>query len=73
MEGDREIEREVLHYNLDVIISYGSLNRTGFHLNAKGKRKIDDNTLVALALAVAQSLPEQKEIIVKLIINLIKN
>ena len=30
IEGDREIEREVLHYNLDVIISYGSLNRTGF-------------------------------------------
>jgi hypothetical protein len=36
------------------------------------KRKIDDNALVALALAVAQSLPEQRDLIIKLIINLIK-
>lgn len=49
------------------------LERNNYHLNTKGKRKIDDNTLVALALAVAQSLPEQREVIIKLIINLIKN
>ena len=49
------------------------LEQNNFHLNAKGKRKIDDNTLVALALAVAQSLPEQREMIIRLIINLIKN
>ena len=49
------------------------LEQNDFHLKADGKRKITENTLVALALAVAQSLPEQREIIIKLIINLIKN
>lgn len=48
------------------------LEQNKFHLNTEGKRKIDDNTLVALALAVAQSLPEQREMIIRLIINLIK-
>jgi death-on-curing family protein len=49
------------------------LEQNNYHKNREGKRKIDDNTLVALALAVAQSLPEQRELIIKLIINLIKN
>lgn len=49
------------------------LEQNNFHLNSAGKRKIEENTLVALALTVAQSLPEQREIIIKLIINMIKN
>ena len=49
------------------------LEQNNFHINSNRKRKVNDNTLVALALAVAQSLPEQREIILKLIINLIKN
>jgi death-on-curing family protein len=49
------------------------LEQNNYHLNKKGERKIDNNTLVALALAVAQSLPEQRELMVMLIINLIKN
>ncbi len=49
------------------------LGQNNFHLNSKRKRKIEENTLVALALAVAQSLPIQRELILKLIINLIKN
>lgn len=49
------------------------LEQNNFHLNAKGERKISDNALVALALAVAQSMPDQREIILKLIINLIKD
>lgn len=49
------------------------LEQNNFHKNHEGKRKIEDNTLVALALTVAQSLPEQRELITKLIINLIKN
>jgi death-on-curing family protein len=48
------------------------LEQNHYHLNQERKRKIDGNTLVALALAVAQSLPEQRELILKLIINLIK-
>lgn len=49
------------------------LEQNQFHLTADNRRKINDNTLVALALAVAQSLPDQRNIMVKLIINLIKN
>jgi prophage maintenance system killer protein len=49
------------------------LEQNNIHLTNEGDRKVNDNTLVALALAVAQSLPEQREIIIKLIINLIKN
>jgi prophage maintenance system killer protein/predicted transcriptional regulator len=49
------------------------LEQNKHHLNNKGERKINDNTLVTLALTVAQSLPEQRETIQKLIMNLIKN
>ncbi len=49
------------------------LEQNEFHLKPDGSSKISDNTLVTLALAVAQSLPEQRELIIKLIINLIKN
>ncbi len=49
------------------------LEQNGHHLNENGERKINNNTLVTLALAVAQSLPEQKETVQKLIMNLIKN
>ena len=49
------------------------LEQNDFHLNSKGERKINEITLPALALAVAQSLPEQRDIMVKLIINMIKD
>lgn len=49
------------------------LEQNNFHLNSKGERKINEITLPALALAVAQSLPEQRDIMVKLIINMIKS
>lgn len=49
------------------------LERNNFHLTNNGERKIHYTTLVALALAVAQSIPEQRNIILKLIINLIRN
>lgn len=49
------------------------LEQNRHHLNDNGERKINDNTLVTLALAVAQSLPEQRETVQKLIMNLIKN
>jgi len=47
------------------------LEQNKHHLNKNGERKINDNTLVTLALAIAQSLPEQRETVQKLIINLI--
>ncbi|WP_119344017.1 virulence protein RhuM/Fic/DOC family protein [Facilibium subflavum] len=48
------------------------LEKNKHHLKRNGEYKVSDNALVAIALLVAQSLPEQKEIIIKLIINLIK-
>lgn len=42
-------------------------------LQPDSETKINDNALVALALLVAQSQPDQKAIMIKLIINLIKN
>ena len=49
------------------------LEQNSYHLDKRGIRKINENTLVALALAVAQSLPEQRDLMIKLIVNLIKN
>jgi len=49
------------------------LEQNMHHLNQNGERKINSNTLVTLALAVAQSIPEQRGTIQKLIMNLIKN
>ena len=49
------------------------LKQNNNHLNDKGEREINDNTLVTIALTVAQSLPEQRDTMRKLIINLIKN
>lgn len=43
------------------------------HLKRNGEAKINDNALVAIALLVAQSEPIQKETMIKLIINLIKD
>jgi len=37
-----------------------------------GEKKINDNALVALALLVAESKPKEKDLMIKLIINLIK-
>jgi len=38
---------------------------------ADGHKRIADNTLVALTLMIAESRPEEKEIIIKLVVNLI--
>jgi death-on-curing family protein len=48
------------------------LEQNNYHLNEQGDRKINNNTLVALALTVAKSQPEQRQTMQKLIINLIK-
>lgn len=39
--------------------------------NKRGERKINDSALVALALLIAESKPAQKDVMVKLIVNLI--
>lgn len=49
------------------------LTKNKHHFKKNGELKINDNTLVALALLVAQSNPTEKELMVTLIINLINN
>jgi death-on-curing family protein len=48
------------------------LQKNKHHLKNNGEMKINDNALVALALLVAQSQSDQKDIMIELIINLIK-
>ncbi|STX28472.1 Virulence protein [Legionella beliardensis] len=43
------------------------------HLKRSGEVKINDNALVAIALLVAQSDPAQKDVMIQLIINLIRD
>jgi len=47
------------------------MKKNGMYLNSKGVKRISDETLVSITLLVAQSNPIEKEIIVKLIVNLI--
>lgn len=47
------------------------LNKNKHALKKSGELKINDNGLVALALLVAQSNPKEKDLMIKLIINLI--
>ncbi len=49
------------------------LARNNHLFTKKGERKINDVALVALALLVAESKPNQKDAMVKLIVNLLKN
>lgn len=48
------------------------LEKNKHHFKQNGELKINDNALVAIALLIAQSNPNDKEILIKLIINLIK-
>jgi prophage maintenance system killer protein len=49
------------------------LERNSFSWKVSNERKINDNALVTLGLLVANSQPDEKELIVKLIIKLIQN
>ncbi len=63
MDGNKRIASILFIYYL----------RLNGHLNKKsGEAKINDNAMVALALLIAVSNPAEKENIIKLIVNLIK-
>lgn len=47
------------------------LAKNNYLFKKNGERKINDNALVALALLIAESQPKQKDVLVKLITNLI--
>lgn len=45
------------------------LARNKYLLKKNGEKKINDNTLVALALLIAESNPDQKDVMIKLVMN----
>ncbi len=47
------------------------LHKNGILYRANGEAKINDNALASLALLVATSAPEQKDIIIKLVMNML--
>jgi prophage maintenance system killer protein len=48
------------------------LVENNFLYDKRGERKINDNTLTALALLIAESNPKDKDVMTKLVVNLIK-
>ena len=47
------------------------LNKNNHLYDSEGELKINSNALVSLALLIAHSKPEEKDLIIKLIMNLI--
>jgi len=47
------------------------LDANGILDGKEGAKRIGDNTLVALTLMIAESKPQEKDVIVKVIVNLI--
>ena len=48
------------------------LRRNGMLARADGTFRFSDNTLVALALLVAESEPKQKDLMIRLVVNLLE-
>ena len=48
------------------------LEKNNYLRRESGERKINDNTIVALALLIANSEPKEKEVMIKIITNLLK-
>ena len=48
------------------------LQTNGILLRRDGSKRIDDNTLVALTLMIAASKPAEKDMMIKVILNLLK-
>jgi Prophage maintenance system killer protein len=49
------------------------LQKNGILLDKKGNKRIDDNALVALTLMIAASKPSEKDIMIKVILNLLND
>ena len=49
------------------------LEKNKHHFKSTGEIKINDNTLVAVALLVAQSKPGEKDLMIQLVVNMITN
>ena len=77
-EGGRQITRSVNCYSLDAIISVGyrvnSARATQFRIWATRilKDYIADHTLVALTVMIAESKPQEKELMVNIVMTFLK-
>lgn len=49
------------------------LNKNNYLYKNSGERKVNDNTLVALAILIATSLPSDKDVLIRLLVNILKN
>jgi hypothetical protein len=49
------------------------LEKNGILYKADGLRRIADNALVALTLIIAESKPDEKEMMVRVVVNLINS
>ena len=47
------------------------MENNGILYNKDGSKRIADNTLVAITLMIAESRPEEKDMMVKVVVNLI--
>ncbi len=47
------------------------LDRNGMLLDSEGNKVMDDHTLVALTIMIAESRPEEKEMMISVIMNCI--
>ena len=47
------------------------MEKNGILYSADGRKRIADNTLVALTLMIAESRTEEKDVMVKVVVNLI--
>ena len=62
---------EIDYFNLEVITFLWFLNNNGILYRADGSKRLSDNTLVALTLMIAESRTEEKDVMVKVVVNLI--
>lgn len=62
IDGNKRIAAFIFLYFLD---------RNGILFNSKGNKIIDDNALVALTILIAVSDPEEKDTLIKVIVNLL--
>jgi death-on-curing family protein len=61
-DGNKRIAASMFLYFLD---------RNGLLFNEDGRKLIDDHTLVALTIMIAESRPEEKEMMISVIMNCI--
>ena len=72
-EGSREIERMIDgNKRIAATIFLYFLDRNGILYDQNGDKTIDDHTLVALTIMIAESRPEEKELMISVIMNCIE-